>query len=62
MLGIVVQSGQKSILRRAAHVEPGDDVDDFDIFTHNMESLAGEIGQMKDEPFFSLQYRGNTFL
>jgi hypothetical protein len=37
MLRIVMQGGQKSILRRTAHVHAGDDVDDFDLFSHNME-------------------------
>jgi hypothetical protein len=33
-LGIMMQGGQKSILRRTAHIHAGDDVDDFDLLVH----------------------------
>jgi hypothetical protein len=63
----VIQSGGQGILRRTAHVHAGDDVNCFDPFSHKMESLAGEIGQMKDSgrlklSFFLTKIRGNNSL
>jgi len=62
-LWIMVESGEQSILCRAAHVQAGDYVDYFDLLSHKMESLAGEIGQMKDSgrlklSFFLTKMRG----
>jgi hypothetical protein len=59
----MVESGEQSILGGTAHVKASDDVNYFDLFSHKMESLAGEIGQMKDSgrlklSFFLIKIRG----